>query len=239
MANHPIYQFYAELKDFKPNIWRRFQVTDDITVAQLGYIVQVLFEMTASHLMVIEYERPYLTSSGKLSKRMELICQYGINNEYDPLFDTDDADATGTKLSQLNLEYPFRLTVWYDFGDDWRVTLTLEEITIDSSVSGKEFPHVLTGKGFGIVEDCGGIWGLEELVEAFKEKQGEEYEQYCEWLGIEDFDIKAFDLDDMNFRLKKIPRIYKQFYEYGREPTEKSVDLIERKYLESGRTPTT
>lgn len=43
MASHPIYQFYAELDDFKPKVWRRFQVLDDITVARLGYIVQVLF----------------------------------------------------------------------------------------------------------------------------------------------------------------------------------------------------
>ena len=54
MASHKIYQFYAELDDFKPKIWRRFQVTDNITVARLCYIIQVLFEMTASHLMAIE-----------------------------------------------------------------------------------------------------------------------------------------------------------------------------------------
>jgi hypothetical protein len=49
MASHPIYQFYAELDDFKPKIWRRFQVTDNVTVARLGYIIQVLFEMTGGY----------------------------------------------------------------------------------------------------------------------------------------------------------------------------------------------
>ena len=39
MASHPIYQFYAELDDYKPKIWRRFQVSDDITAARLGYII--------------------------------------------------------------------------------------------------------------------------------------------------------------------------------------------------------
>lgn len=43
--------------------------------------------------------------------------------------------------------------------------------------------------------------------------------------------MAAFDLDDMNFRLKKIPRIYKQCYEDRLTPTQKSIDLIERKYL--------
>ena len=29
---------YAELKDYKPLIWRRFQVAGNITLAQLGYV---------------------------------------------------------------------------------------------------------------------------------------------------------------------------------------------------------
>ena len=28
MASQPIYQFYAELKDYEPKIWRRFQVPE-------------------------------------------------------------------------------------------------------------------------------------------------------------------------------------------------------------------
>lgn len=31
MASQPIYQFYAELKDYEPKIWRRFQVMNNIT----------------------------------------------------------------------------------------------------------------------------------------------------------------------------------------------------------------
>lgn len=34
-----------------------------------------------------------------------------------------------------------------------------------------------------------------------------------------DFEITVFDLDDMNFRLKKIPRIYKRCYEDRLYPT--------------------
>ena len=42
----------------------------------------------------------------------------------------------------------------------------------------------------------------------------------------------AFDIDDMNFRLKKLPRIYKQIYEDRLEPTQRSIALIERKYAQ-------
>ena len=46
---------YAELKDYKPLIWRRFQVAGNITLAQLGYVTMTLFEMKGSHLFHLEY----------------------------------------------------------------------------------------------------------------------------------------------------------------------------------------
>ena len=56
---------------------------------------------------------------------------------------------------------------------------------------------------------------------------------HCDWLGRIDLDLLAFDIDDMNFRLKKIPRIYSDVYEHGLEPTKRSLDLLERKYKSS------
>ena len=53
VASQPIYQFYAELKDYKPLIWRRFQVAGNITLAQLGYVTMTLFEMKGSHLLTM------------------------------------------------------------------------------------------------------------------------------------------------------------------------------------------
>jgi len=47
------YEFYAKLRDFKPIIWRRFQVDSKLTVAELAYIVLTLFEMEASHLFKV------------------------------------------------------------------------------------------------------------------------------------------------------------------------------------------
>ena len=54
---------------------------------------------------------------------------------------------------------------------------------------------------------------------------------YSEWLGMTDLDLVSFDLDDMNFRLKKLPRIFRDIYENDLEPTQQSIDIIERKYM--------
>lgn len=89
-------------------------------------------------------------------------------------------------------------------------------------------PRVLEGNGFGIVDDCGGIMGLARLAEAFQAKYGEAYEEYSEWLDTKEFDLSHFDIDDMNIRLKKLPRVYKQIYEDKIAPTQRSIDLLER-----------
>jgi len=249
MANYKVYQFYAELNNFKPKIWRRFQVVADITVAQFGYILQVLFEMMASHLMMIEVPKgknilmsmqaDHPKGKNRAIGKFDIdhiVWRYDIINEY---FEPPDylgnniksANALEVKLNQAVCEPKEMLDFNYDFGDAWLVSVKLEKVFVETELPKSEYPRVLEGWGFGIVEDCGGTYGLNDLVKAFEKKKGNKYKQYSEWMGVEDFDISHFDSEDMNFRLKKIPRIYKQIYEEGLAPTKKSVDLIERKYL--------
>ena len=258
MASHPIYQFYAELDDCKPKIWRRFQVTDDITVARLGYILQVLFEMKASHLM--ELEVPVGDNHKAFTKKKHpemfetLFAEYfdDIIYHYEIIYDDLEPynlepyvlepyadtpanmltyDATKVKIDSAVSEPGDKINFHYDFGDDWRVTLTLEKAFTDKVLHGSELPRVLDGAGFGIVGDVGGVGGLADLAKAFKKKKGPDYREFSKWLGVKDLDLSAFDLEDMNFRLKKIPRIYKQCYEDRITPTQYSINLIERKYL--------
>ncbi len=50
MAKHYVYRFYAELMDYKPKLWRRFEINGEKTMAELGYAIMLMFEMQASHL---------------------------------------------------------------------------------------------------------------------------------------------------------------------------------------------
>jgi len=230
MASCHIYQFYAELDDFKPKIWRRFQVKSDITVAMFGCIVQVLFEMRAYHLMAVEVP-PGKNSSDNIPVRYEILHE-DLNLFPDP-DDVRTKDAAETKLRSAVSQQNDKLFFNYDFGDDWWVLLKLEKILTDKDLpDAKLLPLVLDGAGFGIVEDVGGTPGLTDLVKAFKNKKGADYKHFKEWLDIENFDIAAFDLDDMNFRLKKIPLIFKRIYVDGQMPTKKSIGLIQREYLQ-------
>lgn len=246
MASHPIYQFYAELKDYEPKIWRRFQVMNNITMARLGYIIMTMFEMQASHLFCFDVSgeenyRRYLENHGRefsdfdeqFFEEHPNLAQFRVELINDELFfETEEnvKDAAIETVKRILDEENQKMTFSYDFGDGWEIVLTLEKILEDEAISGKELPRVLEGVGYGIIEDCGGPGGLEELAQAYKAKNGERYEEYQKWLGVDELDLETFDLSDMNFRLKKVPRIYRDCYEYGLEPTKQSMDLLTRKY---------
>lgn len=246
MASQPIYQFYAELCGYKPKMWRRFQVLNNITMARLGYTIMTLFEMQASHLFCfdIPVDKNFRKCVGEHITNELNRAAIDLFNEkpefaelHIELFDEDGfsefegraLDAADTKLKQMLSEPIETMTMSYDYGDGWEVFLTLEKIFEDIDLPGKELPRVLEGEGYGIIENCGGPCGLEKIVKAFEKKKGAQYRQYAEWLGVEELDLSSFDLNDMNFRLKKLPRIYTDIYEYGLEPTKQSTDLLLRK----------
>lgn len=248
MASKPIYQIYAELKDYKPKIWRRFQVMNDITVARLAYILMTLFEMQGSHLYKFEVDEldNYITNHiehyNKYFKDSDdndeffKIGQYGCIFEDEEIIPYPDKryrelkDAKDIKLKHIIDEENEKMEFQYDFGDNWCLNVVLEKIFEDESISGKDLPRVIEGEGFGIIEDCGGTMGLEDVREAFKFKKGEDYEMYSNWLGKDELDLEKCDLDDLNFRLKKLPRIFRDSYEYELEPSERSIKILERKY---------
>ncbi len=242
MATQPIYQFYSCLRDYQPAIWRRFQVAGNITMARLGYIVMTMYEMQASHLFCIDYYVKddvlgYLREQGISTDNMAWdrpeVEHYEILTE-ESLPDTateQTKDAAAMTLRRLSSTPGLRLCMQYDYGDGWEVELHLEKVFRDDALPGKLLPRVLEGEGFGIIEDCGGVGGLERLAKAFQKKKGREYEEFSEWLGLKELDLSSFDINDMNYRLKKVPRIYRDAYELGLPPTKQSLALLERKYL--------
>lgn len=63
-----------------------------------------------------------------------------------------------------------------------------------------------------------------------KKGKGNEFIELSQWYGISTFDINHFDKEDLNFRMKKLVRVCKDIYELQYRPTQKSIDIIERKY---------
>jgi hypothetical protein len=146
MAQHYVYRFYAELKDYKPKIWRRFEINGEKTMAELGYTLMLMFEMQAGHLFcftenrkdaLLEDLRKQYTdaeikvvwdkhSMGDLAKNW----RYELSN--DDIFLGDDErlmEANKIKLNRITDRPGWKLTFEYDYGDGWEVDfeLPLEE----------------------------------------------------------------------------------------------------------------
>lgn len=238
MASQPIFQFYAELSNFESRIWRRFQVMNNITMAKLGYIIMTMFEMQASHLFCFDVPRRdnYMKSSANemiLFPSSHKFPNLRIELPFiDPICYDDESNKNAAEISLKQVvKIPSEEILFtYDYGDDWEIKLILEEVITNKELPGKLLPRVLDGAGYGIIEDCGGASGLTDLVDALNGSKGERYDMLRQWFSGNTLDIYAFDLDDMNFRLKKVPRIYCDIYEHNLTPSQHSIDILDRNY---------
>lgn len=207
MASKPIMQFYAKLKGAHIPIWRRFQTPDNLRFSQIAYLLLTMFEMEAGHLFSIEINDGKTASN---RTRMEICTDY--MDDFDMTERSVRNAAEESVRQYIDMEGK-AFTLEYDFGDGWEIKVVLEKIFEDVSLPRKALPRVLEGAGYGIIEDCGGVEGLQRLDEAFRKGKGAEYRMYADWLGVEELDLQAFDIEDINSQLKKAPRIYKEFYE--------------------------
>ena len=86
----------------------------------------------------------------------------------------------------------------YDFGDEWRIKITLEKILpFDKKIM---LPFCVDGEMAAPPEDSGGVWGYSEDLKELQNPKSEEYEELREWYG-EDFDPNKFDKKETNKRL--------------------------------------
>ncbi len=227
MASHTIYQFNIELDDYKPKMWRRFSVISDVTMAELGYVIMSLFEMEGRHLF--KFQVPMLENfkilvgsyinSPENQEAVNIIQQNGgvvniefLYDDYTPKAGVLTLNALEITLSKVLNGPNEKLHFYYDFGDNWSFTLTLEEVYIDKTAPDNNLPNLLDGEGFGIIEDCGGVEGLTELARAFKEKS-DGYEEYRDWLGVDDLNLEEFDKDKTAYKLMRYPALFKDAYE--------------------------
>ncbi|KAB2935835.1 MAG: plasmid pRiA4b ORF-3 family protein [Candidatus Contendobacter sp.] len=180
----PIYQLKVTLAESKPPIWRRILVASDMDLGLFHNILQDVMGWTDNHLHQftvrgVTYSAPYEDMA------------HG--------FEMDFKDESKYKLSQLLKKEKASLTYEYDFGDSWQHKIVLEKILPhDDSMM---IPSCIKGKRACPPEDCGGVWGYENLIAIIQDPKHPEYQDMREWLE-EDFDPERFDLDEINDALE-------------------------------------
>ena len=79
--------------------------------------------------------------------------------------------------------------------------MVLEKIL--PAVPNTDYPLCLDGKRACPPEDCGGIYGYADFLEAIRDPKHEQHEEMLEWIGRE-FDPEEFDLKEVNDRLRRL-----------------------------------
>jgi len=144
------------LKEIRPPIWRRIEVPLTYSFRQLSDVIVAAFGWSNSHLHEFE-----------IGKRMEpgerSIGMIDPLDDFPRFFGPPVEDDREVGLAGV-LEHGGRLIYRYDFGDDWACAILVEDVS--PAVDRMVYPRVTGGRRSGPPEDCGGVWGYEEIVEA-------------------------------------------------------------------------
>lgn len=180
LSSVSVYQFKVTLRDSKPPIWRRIQVRSDTTLYKLHQTLQVVMGWSDYHLHQFVIHGAY----------------YGTP---DPEFDYEVKNEKRVKLNQVISGEKEKFVYEYDFGDSWKHVILLEKILpLDQEVA---YPICLAGKRACPPENCGGIWGYYDFLEAIQDPKHPEHDEMLEWVGGS-FDPEEFDLDAINEEVK-------------------------------------
>ncbi len=179
-----IFQIKIDLDSSKPKITRTILVREDTTFYDLHLAIQTAMGWYNCHL------HQFIIGNVRISHP----------NPYEG-FEYGELNDTTVLLSQY-LKEGLKLKYEYDFGDGWIHTLDVQKVLPFNEKT--QYPLCIKGKNACPPEDCGGVWGYADLIETLKNPKSPDYEDACEWLGIEEgseFDPTEFDLDATNEEL--------------------------------------
>ena len=183
-----IYQIKVTLLGTDPPIWRRLLVPADLTLEQLHDVLQLAMGWEDCHMHEFRIGQQ----------------RFG---EPDPM----ERDFGGARTASERTARLFHVlgragakaVYTYDFGDSWEHRIVVEKRLVQEP--GRTYPTCLAGERHGPPEDCGGIPGFYNLLEAISDPEHEQHEELLGWLG-DDFDPEAFSVDEVNRRFAPLQR---------------------------------
>jgi len=166
-----VHRLKVTLREVRPPVWRRIEVSSDVTLGQLAALLEAAMGWESYHLHAFEVAG----------------ATYGMADVDPP---PDELDEAGYRLSEVLSSAGSKMRWRYDFGDNWEHDVVVE--AVGPPEPGVEYPVCLAGRRACPPEDCGGTWGYGELLQLLADPTLEDPEGRREWLGP-DFDPAYFD----------------------------------------------
>lgn len=191
--------FKVGIEGLEDKIWRKIEITDRRTVADLAYTILATFDSLAYHLYNIIYDNKIYD------------CWVCIEDDYS---DIPKVNATITKLKDLELKENDTMEMEYDYGSTTNFKITYLGCTDLERGNGSHYPYVVDGEGRGMLDDiCD--FELKEIVED-TDKKG--YSEHYFTPGYErtiKYDYRNFNIKNNNALLKGLVLEIKNGYEVG------------------------
>lgn len=180
-----------------PPIWRRLELASNLRLDELHAVLQAAFEWEGGHL------HQFSTSDRAWDDGSTTDLGGG------PLGRGPAPEPESkTRLSQVLATVGDRLDYLYDFGDSWEHVLTLEEIV--EATTGAPRARVVDGERAAPPEDCGGVPGYEELVDALADPGRPGHRDLVEWYEegyggtLGDFDPVGVDIETLDRAVRQV-----------------------------------
>jgi hypothetical protein len=182
-----IYQIKVTLLGTKPPIWRRLLTPADLTLQQLHDVLQAAMEWEDSHLHEFSI-------GGE---------QFGTPDPMAQFMGRPVRSERKVRLFDVLGHVGAKAVYTYDFGDSWEHSIVVEKVLPDQP--GLAIPVCIAGKHHAPPEDCGGIPGFYNLLDAIGDPDHEQHQELREWLGG-NFDPQAFSIEEINEKLAPFHR---------------------------------
>lgn len=172
-----------ELMDTDPLIWREVEVPTSITLKVFHDIVQITMGWLDQHLWEF-----------KIDDRT-----YGLPMDED-WGTTPRTEAIKVRLRDVLRPRKTTIDYMYDFGDSWEHRLTVTKIR--PGKPGVSYPHYVGGEWDCPPEDCGGIPGYYNMLDALANPEHPDHADLAEYL--EGWDPRGIDELPLRIALGRI-----------------------------------
>jgi len=172
-----------ELADTDPPIWRQVEVPTSITLKVLHDIVQATIGWFDYHLWEFTIGEQ----------------KYGLPMDED--WGTEPRKEA-IKVRLRDVLHPRKTVIdyTYDFGDNWEHRITVTDVR--PGEPGVGYPRYIGGERNGPPEDCGGIPGFYDKLEARVDSNHPDHEEIVEWL--DDYDPETIEELPIKYALDRI-----------------------------------
>lgn len=170
--------FRVGIEGLEDKIWRKVEITDRRTVADLAYTILSTFDSLAYHLYNIKYKN-YIFDSWVCAEE---------NPDYEEL-----SNATIIKLSELKLNKNDELEMEYDYGSTTTFKITYIDQRDMNEYEGYLYPNIIDGAGRGMLDDISDC-KLKEIVDDTDKKGYSEHYVTPGYEKHEKYDYRKFNL---------------------------------------------